>query len=103
MATGQVCELERQMKKLFSSTIPVILLFLTAFAIAQTDGTEKWAFTTANMVNSSPAIGSDSTVYVGSEDKKIYALNSDARKNGHLQREVMSVPPRPSALTVQFM
>ena len=30
-------------------------------------------------MNSSPAIGSDGTVYVGSDDKKLYAING---KNG---------------------
>ena len=41
-----------------------------------------WVFKTGDSVfgvNSSPAIGSDGTVYVGSRDKKIYALNC---KNG---------------------
>jgi outer membrane protein assembly factor BamB len=33
-----------------------------------------WEFETGGIV-SSPAIGSDGTVYVGSEDKKLYAIN----------------------------
>jgi outer membrane protein assembly factor BamB len=34
-----------------------------------------WEFETGSYVESSPAIGSDGTVYVGSEDKKLYAIN----------------------------
>ena len=38
-------------------------------------GTVLWEFKTGRGVISSPAIGSDGTVYVGSEDKKLYAIN----------------------------
>ena len=41
------------------------------------DGTEKWAFTTGHYVYSSPAIGSNGTIYVGSRDGKLYAINPD--------------------------
>jgi len=41
------------------------------------DGTEKWAFSTRNAVHSSPAIGSDGTIYVGSCDSNLYAINPD--------------------------
>ena len=34
-----------------------------------------WEFETGSYVESSPAIGSDGTVYVGSNDKKLYAIN----------------------------
>ena len=34
-----------------------------------------WEFETGNIVSSSPAIGSDGTVYVGSDDNKLYAIN----------------------------
>jgi len=37
--------------------------------------TPIWEFETGSYVNSSPAIGSDGTVYVGSFDKKLYAIN----------------------------
>jgi len=39
------------------------------------DGTEKWNFTTSSVIYSLPAIGPDGTVYVGSWDKKMYAIN----------------------------
>ena len=38
-------------------------------------GTVLWEFETGHFVQSSPAIGSDGTVYVGSHDKKLYALS----------------------------
>ena len=40
-----------------------------------TPGTVLWEFETGHWVWSSPAIGSDGTVYVGSNDKKLYAIN----------------------------
>ena len=48
---------------------------LTAF---NTDGSIKWTFTTSNWVDSSPALSKDgSTVYAGSWDNHLYAVNSD--------------------------
>ena len=38
-------------------------------------GVKLWEFETGDSVCSSPAIGSDGTVYVGSYDKKLYAIN----------------------------
>ena len=42
-------------------------------------GTPIWEFETGNDVFSSPAIGSDGTVYVGSWDKKLYAIKTDSK------------------------
>jgi len=36
-----------------------------------------WAYITGNEVYSSPAIGPDGTIYVGSKDSKLYAINPD--------------------------
>ena len=38
-------------------------------------GTLLWEFETETWGSSSPAIGSDGTVYVGSVDNKLYAIN----------------------------
>ena len=38
-----------------------------------------WEFVTGGEVSSSPAIGSDGTVYVGSWDKKLYAIKTDSK------------------------
>jgi len=43
-------------------------------------GTLKWKFETDDGVYSSPAIGSDGTIYIGSEDGNIYAINPDGSK-----------------------
>jgi outer membrane protein assembly factor BamB len=36
-----------------------------------------WSFKTGGVVDSSPAIGLDGTIYVGSWDDKLYAINPD--------------------------
>ena len=42
-------------------------------------GDKLWEFETGGEVQSSPAIGSDGTVYVGSFDKKLYAIKTDSK------------------------
>ena len=42
-------------------------------------GVKLWEFETGASVRSSPAIGSDGTVYVGSVDKKVYAIKIDSK------------------------
>ena len=42
-------------------------------------GTVLWEFETGRNVRSSPAIGPDGTVYVGSYDKKLYAIKTDSK------------------------
>ena len=39
----------------------------------------RWEFETGYIVVSSPAIGSDGTVYVGSYDRKLYAIKTDSK------------------------
>ena len=41
--------------------------------------TVLWEFETGGKVNSSSAIGSDGTVYVGSMDNKLYAIKTDTK------------------------
>ena len=41
--------------------------------------TPIWEFETGSEVFSSPAIGSDGTVYVGSFDTKLYAIKTDSK------------------------
>ena len=40
-------------------------------------GTPKWIFTTKDCIWSSPAVGADGTIYVGSDDYNLYAINPD--------------------------
>jgi len=42
-------------------------------------GDKLWEFETGGDVGSSPAIGSDGTVYVGSQDNKLYAIKTDSK------------------------
>jgi len=42
-----------------------------------TDGSLKWKYKTGYRIESSPAIASDGTVYVGSDDHYLYAINPD--------------------------
>lgn len=45
------------------------------------NGTEKWSFQAGGRIGtSSPAIGSDGTIYIGSWDNNLYAINSDGTK-----------------------
>ena len=37
----------------------------------------KWSYATSDEVRSSPTIGSDGTVYFGSYEGRLYALNAD--------------------------
>ncbi len=53
----------------------LIFIVININLSGQTPGTKKWEFQTGGLVYSSPAIGSDGTVYVGSRDYKVYALN----------------------------
>ena len=55
----------------------LIFVVISIKLIGQTPGTKKWEFLTGHEVWSSPAIGSDGTVYVGSRDQKVYALNGE--------------------------
>jgi len=47
----------------------------TVYALDAATGRLRWAYTAADMVDSSPAVAGG-TVYVGSEDDKVYALNA---------------------------
>ena len=51
-----------------------------SFGFAQSQSVKKWAFETGDRVFSSPAIGSDGTIYVGSIDNNLYAINPDSSK-----------------------
>ena len=45
------------------------------------DGTQKWAFTTGDMIESSPALGADGSIYFGSDDEKLYAITQGGMPN----------------------
>ena len=62
--------------------------------IGSPDGVERWNFSTNVTVWSSPAIGADGTIYVGSFDSKLYAIypNGSERWNFSTGAEVDSSP-----------
>jgi len=51
--------------------------------------TLKWRFTTGDAIWSSPAIGADGTIYVGSDDYKLYAINPDGSQKWSFTTEGM--------------
>jgi len=68
--------------RLFLVVIFLISFFLSAwkvpaFSSPPVDGSLKWKYQTGGPVKSSPAIGSDGTIYVGSDDGSLYAINPD--------------------------
>ena len=67
------------MKHTFIALLALCLCLPVAGADKKKPGTVLWEFETGNSVLSSPAIGSDGTVYVGSVDKKLYAIKTDSK------------------------
>ena len=63
------------MKATFIALLAVLLCVSAVGADKKKPGTVLWEFKSGGSVSSSPAIGSDGTVYVGSGDKKLYAIN----------------------------
>jgi hypothetical protein len=55
-----------------STTVGVV----ESFALPP-QGNQIWSYTTGNAIYSSPAIGADGTLYVGSTDGNLYAINSN--------------------------
>ena len=63
------------MKPTFIALLALCLSLPVTGADKKKPGTVLWEFETGLYVLSSPAIGSDGTVYVGARDKKLYAIN----------------------------
>ena len=67
------------MKPTFIALLALCLCLPLMGADKKKTGTPIWEFETGSNVDSSPAIGSDGTVYVGSEDHKLYAIKTDSK------------------------
>lgn len=52
-------------------------LFISQAAFAVNPGTLKCSYDDVGIISGSPAVGSDGTIYVGSEDRSLYAINSE--------------------------
>ena len=63
------------MKPTFIALLALCLCLPLTGADKKKPGTVLWEFKTGGIVLSSPAIGSDGTVYVASFDNKLYAIN----------------------------
>ena len=63
------------MKKI---TTIILILSLCVILSAQTAGTKKWTFDIGDDVTSLPAIGIDGTIYIGSWNNNLYAINPDS-------------------------
>ena len=55
----------------------LLFSFLSPIESWAGDGELKWVFQTGGHVTPSPAIASDGTIYVGSYDDNLYAINPD--------------------------
>ncbi|MFO7991634.1 MAG: PQQ-binding-like beta-propeller repeat protein [Thermoplasmata archaeon] len=58
---------------------------LSPYDTSHIDGTEKWNFTTGGGVNCSFAIAGDGTIYTGSGDHYMYAINPDGTEKWSYQ------------------
>jgi len=65
---------------IFLAAAFLLIILLFPFASSVADGTQKWAFETNGAVSSSPVIASDGTIYVGSDDGSLYAVNPDGTR-----------------------
>jgi len=79
MKTNRIALYNWQYLRFFFALL-VVLIGSSAAAHGQ-DGTMKWSFMTGSWVDSSPALGMDGTVYAGSFDGNLYAINP----NGTMQ------------------
>jgi len=50
------------------------------YYIGRIEGLELWHFTSGRKIDSSPAIGKDGTIYVGSDDQRLYAISQNGQK-----------------------
>ena len=75
--------------------IPLLMLSaLSPSALWSAEGEQKWAFSAGGSIYSSPAVGPDGTIYVGSDDKKVYAIQPNGTKKWEFETDgkVISSP-----------
>jgi len=73
--------MEKRRMLLFSIVVSVLFLLVGCIP-SETNtnnprGSLKWKYKTSSSIESSPAIGSDGTIYVGSYDNHLYAIKPD--------------------------
>jgi len=64
----------------------------------------EWTFQTEGIIDSSPAIGTDGTLYIGSYDRKLYAIRSDGSEKWSFQTtsSISSAPAIADDGTIYF-
>jgi outer membrane protein assembly factor BamB len=71
-------------RRILLFSIVVSVLFLVVGCIPSETNTNnqssslKWRYETDGWIDSSPAIGSDGTIYVGSDDSYLYAIQGES-------------------------
>ena len=58
-----------------------ITLAITLTGFGQTPGAKLWELVTGGPISSSPALASDGTIYIGSNDGKLWAVNTNGTTN----------------------
>jgi uncharacterized repeat protein (TIGR01451 family) len=66
------------------------------------NGQLKWRFPTGSYIDSTPVIGSDNTIYIGSADIKLYAINPNGSEKWHFKTDssIVSSPAISSEGTI---
>ena len=54
--------------------------FTSNFGFCQSIGSKQWGYKTSGDVRSSPAIGSDEIIYIGTKNNYLYAINPDGSR-----------------------
>lgn len=77
---------------------------LSPYDTSGNNGEFKWSFETDFYIKGSPAIGPDGTIYVGSFDKNLYAINPDGTEEWHFTAGdlIRSTPAISSDGTIYF-
>ncbi len=71
--------------------LTIVLMLVPAFG---QDGSMKWSFETGGGVLSSPAIGDDGIIYVGSSDHLLYAIQPDGTEKWRFDTgDIVEQPP----------
>jgi outer membrane protein assembly factor BamB len=78
----------KKLSKVFMLIISAVVLGVCSFGgkVWAQVGTVKWTYQTGGPVRSSPAVGPDGTIYVGSSDSaKLHAINPNGTKKWDFQ------------------
>ena len=70
----RIWEADKKTCVLITNDVDEAIILADRIIALNPDGTKKWEFLTGGHVGSSPAIGADGTVYVGSWDNKVHAI-----------------------------